>query len=116
MNHSDIAQICHEANRALCIAQGDYSQTVWAIAPMWQRDSALMGVQFLAKNPDAGDSATHDSWAAQKVADGWVFGAVKDVDAKTHPCLVPFDQLPPMQQAKDKLFRAVALSMLPYSA
>ena len=44
---------------------------------------------------------------AQKVADGWTHGEVKDVEAKTHPCLVPFSALPVEQQAKDFIFRAV---------
>jgi hypothetical protein len=43
----------------------------------------------------------------QKVDEGWVYGAVKDPEAKTHPCIVPFDQLPREQQAKDFIFRAV---------
>jgi hypothetical protein len=31
--------------------------------------------------------------AEEKVKDGWVYGEVKDVEAKTHPCIVPFDAL-----------------------
>lgn len=103
-----IAESCHEANRAWCAYNGDFSQLPWAEAPEWQRQSAIMGVHFLYDNPDAGDSATHDSWSAAKVADGWVYGEVKDADAKTHPCLVPFEELPADQQFKDKLFRTIA--------
>ena len=51
--------------------------------------------------------ASHESWMRQKVTDGWVFGAEKNPDRKEHPCLVPFDQLPREQQAKDFIFRAV---------
>lgn len=43
----------------------------------------------------------------QKAAEGWVYGPVKDVDAKKHPCMVPFAELPVLQQAKDFIFRAV---------
>jgi len=32
---------------------------------------------------------------------------VKDTEKKEHPCIVPFDQLPREQQAKDYLFRGV---------
>lgn len=35
------------------------------------------------------------------------YGQVKDANAKTHPCLVPFDQLPRDQQFKDRLFRTI---------
>jgi hypothetical protein len=68
-----------------------------------------MGVAFHKANPDAGDSASHDSWMAQKIADGWVYGPEKDPDATppTHHCIVPFDELPKVQQAKDALFRSI---------
>lgn len=113
MNHQDIARICHEANRALCLADGDDSQVAWAAAPQWQRDSAIAGVQFRGQNPEAPASATHDAWSADKIKDGWVYGPTKDAEAKTHPCLVPFDQLPPHQRAKDVLFGAICAALLP---
>lgn len=102
-----IARVCHEANRAWCITRGDMSQVSWDEAPQWQRDSAIDGVMFHINNPDAGDSASHDSWMAEKVRTGWVYGAVKDAEAKTHPCMVPFEELPWDQQVKDRLFRSI---------
>lgn len=106
-----IAQVCHEANRAWCEVNGDQSQKTWDEAEAWQRDSAIKGVRFAIDNPDAPDSAQHDAWSRDKFADGWVYGEVKDAAKKTHPCLVPFDALPPMQQAKDRLFRAIVKSL-----
>jgi hypothetical protein len=102
-----IARACHEANRGWCEAHGDFSQKWWHHAEQWQRDSAIAGVKFAIENPDAPDSAQHDAWMADKLRDGWRYAAVKDGAAKTHPCIVPFDQLPPMQQAKDRLFKAI---------
>lgn len=102
-----IARVAHEINRAYCAAWGDHSQPAWADAPDWQRESALAGVRFHVANPNAGPEASHESWLAQKRADGWVYGAEKSLTAKTHPCMVPFHQLPAPQQAKDYLFRAV---------
>ena len=102
-----IAVVCHQANKAWCQANGDESQRDWHEAEQWQRDSAVKGVQFAIDNPDAPDSAQHDAWSADKRADGWIYGVEKNSVLKTHPCLVPFDQLPHFQQAKDKLFRAI---------
>ena len=48
---------------------------------------------------------------AQKVADGWGYGETKDPEAKTHPCMVAFDQLPREQQAKDFIFRSIVHAM-----
>lgn len=100
-----IAEICHEANRQYCQALGDDSQKGWRYAPKWQKESTINGVQFHLNNPTAGPQASHENWLAEKEADGWVFGEEKDAKAKTHPCCVPFAELPQAQQAKDVLFR-----------
>lgn len=104
---NDIARVCHEANRAWCIANRDFSQPSWDDAPEWQKESAMNGVLFNQANPEAGDSASHDNWMAEKLADGWSWGIIKDAEIKTHPCIVPFDQLPREQQIKDAIFRAI---------
>jgi hypothetical protein len=106
-----IAKTCHEVNRAVCEAFGDFSQKPWDEAEQWQRDSALAGVAFAIANPDAPPSAQHDAWTADKVSAGWVYGSIKDADAKTHPCMVPYDDLPPEQKVKDYTFRAVVKSL-----
>lgn len=109
MNIELIAEMAHRVNKQWCELNGDMTQPDWCDAPDWQIESAIMGVQFHMDNPDAGDSASHDSWMAQKVSDGWVYGVEKRPDATppTHHCIVPFDQLPLVQQKKDALFRAV---------
>ncbi len=101
------ARIAHEVNRVWCEYQGDFSQVSWDDAPIEIRNSARHGVMFHIKNPFAGDSASHDNWLKFKAAEGYVYGEVKDLKAKTHPCLVPFDQLPRVQQFKDRLFRTI---------
>jgi len=106
MNVEKIAKIAHEINKAYCEALGDFSQASWENAPEWQRESARMGVD-LHMSGDFGPEASHISWMKQKVETGWVYGEFKDVVDKTHPCIVPFDQLPVEQQAKDYIFRAV---------
>lgn len=100
-----IARVCHEANRGWCEANGDSAQRPWEQAEDWQRDSAIAGVKV------ARDGATpeqqHQAWLEARLGDGWTFGDVKDPEAKTHPCLVPYVKLPPEQQAKDALFVAI---------
>jgi hypothetical protein len=104
-----IAKICHQVNKAWCEFNGDFSQQDWSDAPDWQRDSAIKGVEFHRANPDAGSDASHNNWMAQKVAEGWVYGEVKDPEASppTHPCIVAFEELPSEQQFKDVLFRTI---------
>lgn len=111
MNIKQIARIAHETNRAYCESIGDNSQLVWENAPEWQKNSAVKGVEFHIEQHNSGvtpsPSASHDSWLAEKKADGWVYGAVKNPSLKQHPCFVPYDQLPAEQRMKDYLFGAV---------
>ena len=102
-----IARVAHEVNRAYCQALGDHSQPPWEQAAQWQQDSAMLGVRLHTETPNAGPQIGHEWWAEQKVADGWTYGPEKIPELKQHPCLVPFDQLPQEQQAKDFIFRGV---------
>lgn len=111
MKSEEIARAAHEMNRLFCNLHGDDSQPTWEEAPKWQRDSAINGVEFTLLNPDAGDSASHDNWMREKVDAGWKWGPVKDPEKLEHPCIVPFERLPPVQQAKDAIFRAVVLGL-----
>jgi len=103
----DIAKVCHEVNAAYCRSIGDESQPSWRGAPNWQRDSAVMGVKFHLANPNALPSHSHESWLAQKTAEGWKYGPVKDADKKEHPCYVPYDELPVSQKSKDYIFSEI---------
>ena len=103
----EIAKVCHEANKAWCEANNDYSQKSWDEAEQWQRDSAIKGVEFALANPDAGHDAQHNAWMKDKLENGWQYGDFKDTVLKLHPCLVPFEELPIFQQKKDALFRAI---------
>lgn len=106
-----VARICHEANRAYCQSIGDNSQPTWEHAPQWQRDSAINGVKFhvahLAAGTKPAPSASHEAWLAEKRADGWKFGPVKDAAKKEHPCFIPYEGLPIEQRLKDYLFAAI---------
>lgn len=111
MTPVQIAQVAHEVNRAYCASIGDDSQPAWADAPEWQRASALAGVEMHLANPDATPEQSHESWMAQKTADGWTYGEVKNAELKQHPCFMPYADLPAAQKSKDYLFRAVVHAM-----
>ena len=52
-------------------------------------------IEKLAKN-------VHEVWAAGRVADGWTYGVERDDVKKTHPCLVPYEQLPESEKEYDR--------------
>ena len=111
MRNEEIARIAHEVNRAYCEALGDNSQPSWEDAPDWQRSSAVNGVEFHLKNPNAGPDHSHNEWLNEKEANGWNWGPIKDVEKKEHPCFVEYDALPVEQKAKDYIFRGVVLAL-----
>lgn len=106
MNIEDIARTCHEANRAVCEIHGDRSHFAWDDAPGWQKKAIINGVEFHLKG-DYTPEETHDNWMRDKEKDGWVYGKVKDAEKKTHPCLVPYNKLPPHEKAKDAMIAAI---------
>ncbi|KKK49537.1 hypothetical protein LCGC14_3134050 [marine sediment metagenome] len=103
----NIARVTHETNRAYCLTLGDSSQDPWDNAPDWQRESAIEGVFAIVDGDVTKPEESHESWMAQKVKDGWIYGVQKNPATKTHPCMVPYDELPPEQKVKDSLFFAV---------
>jgi len=105
----EIARICHEANRALQVALNDPAIPVcrkWEWEDEQIRLSTINGVVFHL-GTDATPRESHENWMRQKLHDGWVYGEVKDPDRKTHPCLVPYDELSPQDRIKDELFSSI---------
>ena len=107
MNIETVARIAHEVNRVYCMSIGDHTQPVWDDAPAWQKASAIAGVEYHIANPDSTPEDSHISCMAQKTADGWKYGPVKDPEKKEHPCMKAYSLLPFDQQMKDYLFHAV---------
>lgn len=107
-----VARVCHEVNRIYCESIGDNSQPVWEEAPEWQKTSAMTGVIYLTENPGASPENSHESWLAEKIRTGWRYGPEKDAEQKTHPCMVPYEDLPEDQRRKDALFHSIVRGIL----
>lgn len=112
MDIEQIARVCHAANAEYCVSLGDNSQKPWDNAEQWQRDSAIAGVKYALANRNASPSAQHEAWLADKKRDGWKYGPVKDPAAKTHPCFVPYAELPVEQRVKDYIFQAIVKAFI----
>ena len=112
INIVQIAKVCHAANMMYCDTLGDFSQPNWDAAPDWQKESAINGVAATIYGEANTPEEQHELWMKEKIANGWKYGAVKDEQAKTHPCLVDYNDLPEEQKLKDKLFRAIVQSFI----
>ena len=44
----------------------------------------------------------HEVWAETRINQGWTYGEQRDDDLKTHPCLVPYEQLPESEKEYDR--------------
>lgn len=110
MNPEDIARVCHEANRALQIIQCQNGFGIPVASP-WddfaEQAGVIAGVKTELEHPEYAAADMHEAWCEFKRAEGWVYGPVKNADAKTHPCLVPYHELPVEQRIKDHLFSAI---------
>lgn len=52
-------------------------------------------VEKMAKN-------VHEVWAQSRISQGWVYGPDRSDALKTHPCLVPYEDLPEVEKAYDR--------------
>ena len=51
--------------------------------------------ELIAKN-------THEVWSAGRIRDGWTYGEVRDDVKKTHPCLIPYEELSESEKEYDR--------------
>ena len=68
--------------------------------------STLDGVRvYIKSNGSITPETQHEEWMKSKLAGGWVYGKEKNIVKKTHPCLVPYNELPVEEQVKDYIFQ-----------
>lgn len=91
----------HEANKEIQQQTGEF---IPALSEHLTK-SILDGVYFVLDNPNCTPEQQHNNWVHFKRADGWRYGSIKDFEHKEHPCLVPYSELPEIQQRKDTVFR-----------
>ncbi len=53
-------------------------------------------VEAMARN-------THDVWSEGRIREGWTYGPRRDDTLKTHPCLIPYEQLPESEKEYDRM-------------
>ena len=61
--------------------------------------------EALAKN-------THEVWSSNRLRDGWRYGEKRDDSLMTHPCLVPYDELPESEKEYDRATSTETLKLI----
>lgn len=54
----------------------------------------------------------HDTWAAGRLSDGWTWGESLDEVKKTHPCLIPYEDLSETEKSYDRRTAAITIRCL----
>lgn len=107
-----IARVAHAALRAWQIEHGDaHPSRCWEETSEHARRITLEGVRGFLAGDTPRDS--HARWVANKQADGWTYGPCKDSDAKTHPCMVAYDDLMEHERVKDGIMYGIVQAMAP---
>ena len=44
----------------------------------------------------------HEVWAESRLLQGWTYGEQRNDELKTHPCLVPYEELPEEEKEYDR--------------
>lgn len=44
----------------------------------------------------------HEVWAETRISQGWTYGEQRNDELKTHPCLVPYEDLPEEEKEYDR--------------
>lgn len=110
MTAEQIARVCHEANTAYCYVVGDSALPHWHDLTEDYQKSAIRGVEFTLANAST-PQLQHDAWMIERISQGWKYGPVLDREAKIHPNLIPYDQLPVAQKVKDQLFMSIVYAL-----
>ena len=102
-----VAELLYNANKIYCESHNDFSLKDWNETADNIKRSAIDGVKYHIENPDVTPEDSHNNWLKFKTDDGWVYGPIKDEAKKEHPCMVPYKELPEMQQYKDRIFGTI---------
>ena len=44
----------------------------------------------------------HEVWAETRIKQGWTYGLERNDELKTHPCLIPYEELPEEEKEYDR--------------
>ncbi len=44
----------------------------------------------------------HEVWSETRIQQGWTYGEQRNDELKTHPCLIPYEELPESEKEYDR--------------
>ena len=102
--------IYETARLAAVAAQAPIVPEVWKDRDDAFRAQFLETVEYLCRPDSILDPETlHSKWVQSYEKMGWVYGAERDASAKTHPDMVPYNELDELERDKDEVFAALCV-------
>lgn len=121
-----LAAACHSAWYGYAVLALGEPGEPWESAPKWQKTSMRDAIDFWDVECAAMRDDTpleekirilaplsHVNWMEHKKSEFWVFGKEKDPVKKTHPCIVPYEELSHDQKMKDEVVLQAYLALRP---
>ena len=65
--------------------------------------SLITGTKYVLENPATTAKENHNLWMEEKMNQGYTYGDVLDVEKKTHPSMIPFEDLSDVEKRKDEM-------------
>lgn len=101
------ARAAHSAMRCVSEIYGGKKMPDWDHTFTWYRASLTRHIEYVIYHNWTARKC-HDCWVRRMLKRGWTLGE-KDWEAKTHPYLIKFDELPEVEQVKLRIMRSVAV-------
>ncbi len=73
----------------------DYNPMPVSVEDVVLPDNLSPLTEMLAKN-------VHEVWAESRISQGWTYGKERNDERKTHPCLVPYEELSEVEKQYDR--------------
>ena len=102
------AKAGHGAMQAVCEAFNLPKLGQWELCSDWYKASIVNQVEQILKTAPS-CRTMHNRWVKGRTHQGWVLGE-KNRDAKTHPHIMDFNDLPVEVKLKLKVFRATVMA------
>ena len=106
-----IAHTVHEALSAWRVANGHKALKPWPQMSEAERQSTYESVDYVIAHPNSTPVHQHEQWLEQKKRDGWTYAARRNNRKKTHPMLLPYEELPDYERRKDALLNAIVRAL-----
>lgn len=102
-----LAEACHEAVKIVSEQILSEDKKEWKLISSEDKSRLINAIRRTIDEKITDPAVAHGNWIVDMEKDGWKQGEEFSNENKTHPCMVPYDQLPTGQQTKDYIYLSI---------